>query len=102
MPGFGGMGGKVGESGPGTKMKGMGGGKAKPPKPSPTFEELEEQFAPKAIPLSYHKGGRVKKGGYAKVKKNEVVLTVAQQKSVGIKKRGKKKTRTRKVAATKR
>ena len=37
---------------------------------------------------SYHKGGKVKKTGLARLKKGERVLTKAQQKKMGMKKKG--------------
>jgi hypothetical protein len=53
------------------------------------------------FPISnFDKGGRVKKTGVYKLKKGERVLTVAQQKSVGLK-HGKKKTTSRKRVAAK-
>jgi len=55
-----------------------------------------------AKPPLFHKGGRVKKSGLARVRKNEVVLTVSQQKAVGLKKGGKKKAYSRKRVASKR
>jgi hypothetical protein len=47
-----------------------------------------------------HKGGRVKRTGNYRLRKKEVVLTVAQQKAAGIK-RGKKKSSVRKRVASK-
>lgn len=53
------------------------------------------------FPISnFHKGGTVKKTGAYKLKKGERVLTVAQQKSVGIKK-GKKTSGRKRVAGKK-
>lgn len=99
MPGAGGgMGGGGGMSSMGG---GMGGGKSKPKKPSPTYEDIQEKFAPKAVPSKYHKGGKVRKTGVAMVKKGERVLTIAQQKSAGLKNSGKKKASTRKRVASK-
>jgi hypothetical protein len=77
MPGFGGMGGMVG-GGSGGGKTGMGGGKAKTAAPSSTWSDLQEQFSPKALPSSYHKGGKVRRGGWAKLKKGEIVLSAAQ------------------------
>jgi hypothetical protein len=85
MPGFGGMGGS------------MGGGKGKEQKPSPSWSDLQEQFAPKAM----HSGGTVKKTGNYRLRKGEKVLTIAQQKSVGIKKTGKLKSSPRKISGKK-
>lgn len=50
---------------------------------------------------SYHKGGTVKKTGNYRLRKKEVILTVAQQKAVGLK-GGKKKSSVRKRVASKR
>jgi hypothetical protein len=53
------------------------------------------------FPISnFDKGGKVKKTGVYKLKKGERVLTVAQQKSVGIK-RGKKPSGRKRVAGKK-
>lgn len=53
------------------------------------------------FPISnFDKGGKVKKTGVYKLKKGERVLTIAQQKSVGIK-HGKRKTSGRKRVAGK-
>jgi len=49
-------------------------------------------FTKPASPSSYHKGGKVKKSGVAKVLKGEVVLTKAQAKKYSAKK---KETRKR-------
>ena len=70
------------------KAKGKGGSK------------LLDQPNPSTVadPSKYHKGGKVKKGGWAKVKKHEVVLTVGQQKAAGLKKGGKKKASHKRVA----
>jgi hypothetical protein len=51
-------------------------------------------------PTELHKGGIVKKSGYAKVRKGEVMLTAKQTKSLG-KKYGKRKSSTRKRVASK-
>ena len=60
-----------------------------------------KKFEHVTMPWSnFHSGGTVKKTGIYKLKKGERVLTVAQQKSVGIKK-GKKKTNARKRVASK-
>ncbi len=52
--------------------------------------------------LSYlpklHSGGRVKKTGAYRLRKNEIVLTKGQQKTVGIKQGGKKNAPRKKVA----
>ncbi len=57
---------------------------------------------PDAPLKSYHKGGRVKKTGPARLKKGELVMTVSQQKSAGLKKNGRKKSNARKRVASKR
>ncbi len=57
---------------------------------------LGAMLTPSAQPSSFHKGGKVKKSGYAKVKKGEVVLTVSQAKKIA-----KKKTGARKRVASK-
>ncbi len=49
-----------------------------------------------------HSGGTVKKTGNYRLRKGERVLTVAQQKSAGLKKVGKKNTHARKRVAGKR
>jgi hypothetical protein len=46
---------------------------------------------PGAVPYSYHKGGKVKKGGRALLKKGELVLTKSQQRKRLKKKGGKHK-----------
>jgi hypothetical protein len=70
MPGFGGGGGMGGG------MMPMGGGnKAK--KPEDDTIPLDKPIIG-AVPRKYHKGGRVRKSGWAKVKRKEVVLTPKQ------------------------
>jgi hypothetical protein len=54
-----------------------------------------------ASPTELHKGGLVKKSGYAKVRKGEVMLTAKQARSFG-RKAGKRKTVTRKRVSSKR
>ncbi len=49
-----------------------------------------------ASPKSFKKGGKVKKSGYARVHKDEVVLTAGQAK--GRRKSGKKKAARKRVA----
>jgi hypothetical protein len=46
-----------------------------------------------------HKGGRVRKTGNYRLKKGEVVLTVAQQKAHGLKKEKRKSSSRKRVAA---
>jgi hypothetical protein len=48
-----------------------------------------------------HSGGTVKKTGNYRLRKGEKVLTIAQQKSVGIKKTGKLKSSPRKISGKK-
>jgi hypothetical protein len=60
-----------------------------------------KKFEHVTMPWSnFHSGGKVRKTGFYKLKKGEVVLTVAQQKAVGIK-HGKKKSSSRKRVAGK-
>lgn len=70
-----------------------------PDEKSPTPEKRD--FAPKAVPSSFQKGGRVKRTGKALVHKGEMVLTAHQQKAAGLKKGGKKKTSAHKRIASK-
>ena len=49
---------------------------------------------------NFHSGGKVRKTGFYKLKKGEVVLTVPQQKAIGLK-RGKKKNGTTQEGGTK-
>ena len=69
----------------------MGAGKTKKNKKS----QLLSQPTPGKIanPKDYHKGGRVKKSGWARVERGERVLTAAQAK------RRSKKTARKKVSA---
>jgi hypothetical protein len=50
---------------------------------------------------SKHSGGRIKKTGNYRLRKKELVLTVAQQKAAGLQKGGKKKANARKRVASK-
>ena len=50
---------------------------------------------------AFHKGGKVKKTGNYRLRKGEAVLTVKQQREVGIKKGGKKKANHKKRIASK-
>lgn len=119
MPGMGGMGGgmvgasktpgkkvqggntlysKVMGGGGDKKKSGDGGGKAKAASSSSTWSDLQTQFSPRALPSSYHKGGKVRRGGWAKLKKGEIVLSAAQSRVFT----GKTAKRTGKRAASKR
>lgn len=50
---------------------------------------------------NFHSGGKVRKTGFYRLRKGEVVLTVSQQKAVGLKTHGKKKASSRKRVASK-
>lgn len=80
MPGFGGGGGMMGMMG---KMGGGDKGEKKKPGKNPIDEPIAE-------PKQFHKGGRVRKSGWAKVRKGERVLTKAQVK-------GRKKAKRKRV-----
>ena len=65
-------------------------------------EDAWKKFEHVTMPWSnFHSGGKVRKTGFYKLKKDEMVLTVAQQKSVGLKKGGRKKAVGRKRVASK-
>lgn len=50
---------------------------------------------------SFHKGGKVRRTGPAKLKKGEIVLTASQAKTYGVKPKSHKKTVSRKQFARK-
>lgn len=61
-----------------------------------------KKFLHIASPISnLHKGGTVKKTGNYRLRKKEMVLTVAQQKAAGIKNGSKKKASARKRVVSK-
>jgi hypothetical protein len=69
-------------------------------KPQDQPESPWKKFEHITMPWSnFHNGGKVRKTGFYRLKKNEVVLTVPQQRAIGLK-RGKKKTAPRKRVAT--
>ena len=70
--------------------------------PSNHPEDAWTKFAHITMPWSnFDNGGHVRKTGFYKLKKGEMVLTVPQQKSVGLKKGGRKKAVGRKRVAGK-
>lgn len=65
-------------------------------------ESAWKKFEHITMPWSnFDSGGKVRKTGFYKLKRGEIVLTPSQQKSVGLKKRGRKKTVGRKWVASK-
>ena len=125
MPGFGGFGGG-GAKTPGQKVQGSGtlhdkvmgggggagGGKKEKAQASSskTLADRMNQFAPRALPSSYSHGGKVRRGGLAKVEKGEEVLTAKEAreyrkktgKRISAAKQGAAYTRFRKGAEAKR
>ena len=81
--------------------QGSGAAQKKKDKKKSTVPKQFSGYVDPAGLFSFHKGGTVKKTGAYRLKKGEKVLTVAQQKSVGIKSTGKKKSSSHKRVASK-
>lgn len=91
--GLGALGGLVGKMGKGGK-----GGGSDSPQGTPVSDKYRE---PESEPLgTLHSGGKVKKTGNYRLRKNELVLTMGQQRSAGLKKTN-KKINTKKRTASK-